>query len=124
MDVQAWYGSIPPEDAGAGVDAWCWTWAVQFSPVVRARYSGDLPPEHFAPDILSGVHVSGDADLASCTPDALRRAGLAEETAARIAPYCGLAGEQALHALRKAPLRLSPEEARAIDAAWRICHGC
>ena len=122
MDVQPWYGSLPPEDAGAGIDAWCWTWAIGCNPVVRSRYTGALPLDWFAPDLLSGIHVSEDADLAACTPKTLRLAGVSDELVDRVAPYCGLVGVQAVQALRNAPLRLSGEEAAAVEAAWRAFH--
>ena len=115
--------SVPPAGAGAGVDAWCWTWAVGSSPVARERYTGALDPEWFAPDLLSGVHVSDEADLASCTTGKLRLAGLDEELVGRLGPYCGLVGIGAVQALRQAPLHLAKEEADAVCNAWRMLHG-
>ena len=121
--MDAWYGSLPPEGVFPPIEAWVWTWGIGSNPPQRVRYTGALNAEWFEPDALSGVHVSDEADLASVTAGALERAGLASEISERLAPYCGLVGVQAVQALRRAPLRLSDDEAAAVEAAWRTCNG-
>lgn len=70
-----------------------------------------------APDVSqSGVTVATGIDLGQFDSDTLRAMGVSVALVDKLSPYFGLKKQDAVDALADAPLRLTADEARELDA--------
>lgn len=84
------------------------------------RLSGYVPADRDgAPIGKSGVTVAAGVDLGALSRSELGALGLTPSLAAKLLPYVGARGTIAQDLLRASPLRLSPEEADALEEAVR-----
>ena len=65
----------------------------------------------------SGVTIATGIDIGQRTEAEIGRLNISEHLKRRLKPYCGLRRKQAVHALERAPLTVTPPEAAQLDHA-------